>query len=114
MKGRPAGTTASFHRLCGRCAAGRALQQRLPLRLPSDRGMPLCLLEPMSYGNCVITSDIEECYNVIHDNGIVFRKGDVDDLARSSPTPSSIPMRCGCWVARRRLRLHPSRGIRSW
>ena len=27
-------------------------------------------------------SDIEECYNVIHDNGIVFRKGDVDDLAQ--------------------------------
>ena len=44
--------------------------------------MPLCLLEAMSYGNCVITSDIEECYNVIHDNGIVFRKGDVDDLAQ--------------------------------
>ena len=51
--------------------------------LPSDlEGMPLCLLEAMSYGNCVITSDIEECYNVIHDNGIVFRKGDVDDLAQ--------------------------------
>ena len=39
--------------------------------LPSDlEGMPLCLLEAMSYSNCVITSDIEECYNVIHDNGI--------------------------------------------
>ena len=51
--------------------------------LPSDlEGMPLCLLEAMSYGNCVITSDIEECANVIHDNGIVFRKGDVDDLAQ--------------------------------
>lgn len=51
--------------------------------LPSDlEGMPLCLLEAMSYGNCVITSDIEECYNVIHDNGIVFRKGDVNDLAQ--------------------------------
>lgn len=51
--------------------------------LPSDlEGMPLCLLEAMSYSNCVITSDIEECYNVIHDNGIVFRKGDVDDLAQ--------------------------------
>lgn len=51
--------------------------------LPSDlEGMPLCLLEAMSYSNCVITSDIEECYNVIHDNGIVFRKGDVNDLAQ--------------------------------
>ena len=46
------------------------------------KGQPVCLLEAMSYSNCVITSDIEECYNVIHDNGIVFRKGDVDDLAQ--------------------------------
>ena len=49
--------------------------------LPSDlEGMPLCLLEAMSYGNCVLVSDIEECTNVIHDRGITFRKGDVDDL----------------------------------
>ena len=63
--------------------------------LPSDlEGMPLCLLEAMSYGNCVITSDIEECYNVIHDNGIVFRKGDVDDLAQKlTYAPVSLPGR---------------------
>ena len=42
--------------------------------------MPLCLLEAMSYGNCVLVSDIEECTNVIHDRGITFHKGDVDDL----------------------------------
>ena len=76
--------------------------------LPSDlEGMPLCLLEAMSYGNCVITSDIEECANVIHDNGIVFRKGDVDDLARSSPTPQPPQHRPDVQVARRRVRLHP-------
>lgn len=49
--------------------------------LPSDlEGMPLSLLEAMSYGNCVLVSDIEECTNVIHDRGITFRKGDVNDL----------------------------------
>ena len=49
--------------------------------LPSDlEGMPLSLLEAMSYGNCVLVSDIEECTNVIHDRGITFHKGDVDDL----------------------------------
>ena len=34
--------------------------------LPSDlEGMPLSLLEAMSYGNCCVTSDIEECTSVI-------------------------------------------------
>ena len=49
--------------------------------LPSDlEGMPLSLLEAMSYGNCVLVSDIEECTNVVHDRGITFRQGDVNDL----------------------------------
>lgn len=49
--------------------------------LPSDlEGMPLTLLEAMSYGNCCLTSDIAECTEVIKDKGITFRKGDVDDL----------------------------------
>jgi glycosyltransferase involved in cell wall biosynthesis len=70
--------------------------------LPSDlEGMPLCLLEAMSYGNCVITSDIEECANVIHDNGIVFRKGDVDDLAQKLTYALSHPntVRMFKWLA---------------
>lgn len=51
--------------------------------LPSDlEGMPLCLLEAMSYGNCVLTSDIEECTNVIHDRGLTFRRGNVQDLQK--------------------------------
>ena len=51
--------------------------------LPSDlEGMPLCLLEAMSYGNCVVTSDIDECTNVVHDNGLTFHKGDVTDLTQ--------------------------------
>ena len=49
--------------------------------LPSDlEGMPLSLLEALSYGNCCLTSDIEECAAVIEDHGITFRKSDVQDL----------------------------------
>ena len=50
--------------------------------LPSDlEGMPLSLLEAMSYGNCCLTSDIPECATVVTDHGITFRKGDVAELA---------------------------------
>ncbi len=49
--------------------------------LPSDlEGMPLSLLEAMSYGNCCLTSDIPECSDVIGDCGFTFRKSSVDDL----------------------------------
>ena len=49
--------------------------------LPSDlEGMPLSLLEAMSYGNCCLTSDIDECTEVTGDKAVSFRKGDVDDL----------------------------------
>ena len=51
--------------------------------LPSDlEGMPLSLLEAMSYGNCCLVSDIPECANVVEDKGVLFRKGDVEDLRR--------------------------------
>lgn len=51
--------------------------------LPSDlEGMPLSLLEAMSYGNCCLTSDIPECASVIEEYGITFRKGDVSDLQK--------------------------------
>lgn len=49
--------------------------------LPSDlEGMPLSLLEAMSYGNCCVTSDIPECTEVVEDKAVIFRKSDVDDL----------------------------------
>lgn len=49
--------------------------------LPSDlEGMPLSLLEAMSYGNCCVTSDIEECASVVEDKGITFPRGDVAGL----------------------------------
>jgi len=49
--------------------------------LPSDlEGMPLSLLEAMSYGNCCLTSDIPECAKVIEEYGLTFRKSDISDL----------------------------------
>lgn len=49
--------------------------------LPSDlEGMPLSLLEAMSYGNCCVVSDISECIEVVEDKAIVFKKSDINDL----------------------------------
>lgn len=49
--------------------------------LPSDlEGMSLCLLEAMSYGNCVLCSDIEESANVVDEHGLRFQKNDVGSL----------------------------------
>ena len=51
--------------------------------LPSDlEGMPLSLLEAMSYGNCCVVSSIEECTQVVGEHAFVFEKGNVDDLAQ--------------------------------
>ena len=51
--------------------------------LPSElEGMPLSLLEAMSYGNCCLTSDIPECVEVIRDKGVSFITNDKDDLIR--------------------------------
>lgn len=49
--------------------------------LPSDlEGMPLSLLEAMSYGNCCLVSDIAECSEVVENKALIFRKSDVGDL----------------------------------
>ena len=49
--------------------------------LPSDlEGMPLSLLEAMSYGNCCLVSDIPECTEVVEDKALIFKKSDVSDL----------------------------------
>ena len=49
--------------------------------LPSDlEGMPLSLLEAMSYGNCCLTSDIAECAEVVENKALLFKKSDVADL----------------------------------
>lgn len=49
--------------------------------LPTDlEGMPLSLLEAMSYGCCCLVSDIPECREVVEDKAVLFRKGDTEDL----------------------------------
>lgn len=49
--------------------------------LPSDlEGMPLSLLEAMSYGNCCVVSNIDECTEVVEDKAVIFKKSDINDL----------------------------------
>lgn len=68
--------------------------------LPSDlEGMPLSLLEAMSYDNCCLVSDIPECADVVGEYGVTFRKGDVEDLREK------LQMLCDDPVLARRYRL---------
>lgn len=49
--------------------------------LPSDlEGMPLSLLEAMSYGNCCLVSDIPECVEVVEEHGVIFERSNVEAL----------------------------------
>ncbi len=49
--------------------------------LPSDlEGMPISLLEAMSYSNACLTSDIDECTEVCGDNAVYFEKSNENDL----------------------------------
>lgn len=51
--------------------------------LPSDlEGMPLSLLEAMSYGNCCVVSDIDECIEVVEERAVIFRHSSTEDLKR--------------------------------
>ncbi|MDD6395025.1 MAG: glycosyltransferase family 4 protein [Firmicutes bacterium] len=60
--------------------------------LPSDlEGMPLSLLEAMSYGNCCLTSDIAECAEVVTDRAVTFKKSDAADLAEKLQTLCDNP-----------------------
>ena len=65
--------------------AGQALEELYSnaylYLLPSDlEGMPLSLLEAMSYGNCCVVSDIAECSEVVEDKAVTFQKSNVQDL----------------------------------
>ena len=60
--------------------------------LPSDlEGMPLSLLEAMSYGNCCLVSDIPECTEVVENRAFIFRKSDVSDLKEKMQMAVSQP-----------------------
>ncbi|MBO5622606.1 MAG: glycosyltransferase family 4 protein [Butyrivibrio sp.] len=51
--------------------------------LPSDlEGMPMTLLEAMSYGRCCLVSDIPECASVVEDKAETFKAADVEDLRK--------------------------------
>lgn len=64
--------------------------------LPSDvEGMPLSLLEAMSYGRRCLVSDIPENTQVVQEYGTVFAKGNIEDLhnklamlLREQPNPA--------------------------
>jgi glycosyltransferase involved in cell wall biosynthesis len=47
-----------------------------------SEGLPICILEAMSYGKAVVGSDIPEIMEVIaEDHGVPFKAGNADDLA---------------------------------
>jgi len=51
--------------------------------LPSEmEGLPIALLEGMSYGNCCLISDIQENLQVLDDKGYSFRSKNIDDLSK--------------------------------
>jgi len=51
--------------------------------LPSDlEGMPLTILEAMSYGNCCLVSSIPECTEVVESKAVVFEKSNTAELKK--------------------------------
>ena len=51
--------------------------------LPSQlEGMPISLLEAMSYGNCCLVSDIPGCLESVGSSAMVFRHNDIVDFKR--------------------------------
>jgi glycosyltransferase involved in cell wall biosynthesis len=49
--------------------------------LPSTlEAMPISLLEAMSFGNCIVASDLPELKDVLENDGLLFQAGCADDL----------------------------------
>ncbi len=60
--------------------------------LPSDlEGMPISLLEALSFGNCCLTSDIPECADVLQQNGVTFKAGNTKDLKEKLELLLNVP-----------------------
>lgn len=60
--------------------------------LPSDiEGMPLSLLEAMSYGCTCLVSDIAENLEVVKDKAFSFKKSDVESLVKSMEQLEELP-----------------------
>lgn len=65
--------------------------------LPSEiEGMPIALLEAMSYGQCVIASDIDENLEVMEDKGLTFVSKSVESLYDILAYVDSNPMEVAC------------------
>jgi glycosyltransferase involved in cell wall biosynthesis len=65
--------------------------------LPSDvEGMPMSLLEAMSYGCCCLTSDISECADVLGGAGLTFPKGNLEALSSALFTLLGDSARASC------------------
>lgn len=68
--------------------------------LPSDvEGMPLSLLEAMSYGNCCLVSSIPECAEVVENKAVIFPQGNVDGLRQSLQALCDDPDRVAAYQA---------------
>ena len=51
--------------------------------LPSEiEGLPIALLEAMSYGNCCLASDIPENIEALNNHGYTFRNKDIGNLVK--------------------------------
>lgn len=61
--------------------------------LPSDvEGLPISLLEAMSYKRCCLTSDIQENTTTSKDKAFAFKKGNVQDLYDKLKEIDSLPV----------------------
>jgi glycosyltransferase involved in cell wall biosynthesis len=77
--------------------------------LPRDmERMPLTLLDAMNYGNCCLVSDIEECMEVVENQGIRFHKSQIPDLkdklktlSCSSDTTQDYKKKTAAFVAKK-------------
>ncbi len=61
---------------------------------PSEsEGLPIAVLEAMSYGKCVLSSDIPENLELTEDYGLTFRRGNVKELTSQMATMLKNPER---------------------
>lgn len=56
-----------------------------------SEGLPIAVLEEMSYGKCVLSSDIPECLELTAAHGLSFPAGNAEALARSMVMMAEAP-----------------------
>ncbi len=66
---------------------------RFTVNPSTSEGLPIAVLEAMSYGKAVIASDIPAHLEVINEYGVPFMTGSVEDLAEKIAELTSDPMR---------------------